>query len=126
MRTRWAIGALLACSIVADVHAQLRTRVYASGFTNPLGFVQDPTDRAVQFVVQQNGHIRVVRDGAVLGSDFLDVSSSIVAGGEQGLLGLAFAPDTATSGRFFINFTNRSGDTVVARFRRSSNPAIAD
>jgi hypothetical protein len=75
--------------------------------------------------VQQNGRIRVVQLGAVLATDFLDVSGSIVAGGEQGLLGFAFPPDTATSGRFFVNFTNRSGDTVVARFRRSS-PVVAD
>ena len=44
----------------------------------------------------------------------------------QGLLGLAFAPDYATSRRFFVNFTNKSGDTVVARFRRSSSATIAD
>src|SRR6185503_13809673 len=46
--------------------------------------------------------------------------------GEQGLLGLAFPPDAAISQRFFVNFTNRGGDTVVARFRRSSNPLVAD
>jgi glucose/arabinose dehydrogenase len=80
----------------------------------------------VQFVVQQNGRIRVVRDGVVLPADFIDLSASIVAGGEQGLLGLAFPPDSATSRRFFVNFTNRSGDTVVARLRRSPDPMIAD
>jgi glucose/arabinose dehydrogenase len=100
-------------------------RTHASGFTSPLAVVQDPADRNTQFVVQQNGRIRVVQLGAVLATDFLDVSGSIVAGGEQGLLGLAFPTDTATSGRFFVNFTNRSGDTVVARFRRSS-PVVAD
>jgi glucose/arabinose dehydrogenase len=88
--------------------------------------VQDPADRAVQFVVQQDGHIRVVRGATVLPSDFIDLSSAIVAGGEQGLLGLAFPPDAVTRGRFFVNFTNRSGDTVVARFRRPTNGVIAD
>ena len=48
------------------------------------------------------------------------------SGAEQGLLGLAFAPDYATSGRFFVNFTNLAGDTVIARFRRSGNPVVAD
>src|SRR5256885_7064927 len=47
----------------------------------------------------QDGHIRVVRSGTVLGADFLDLSTSIVSGGEQGLLGLAFPRDTQTSGR---------------------------
>ncbi len=123
-RTRLIVLALLLAT-TPDVAAQLRTRVRASGFTTPVAFVQDPLDRNIQFVVQQNGHIRAVRAGRILAADFLDVSASVVSGGEQGLLGMAFAPDTATSRRFFINFTNRSGDTVVARFQRS-DPVIAD
>jgi glucose/arabinose dehydrogenase len=80
----------------------------------------------VQFVVQQTGRIRIVRSGATLPGDFLDLTSQIACCGERGLLGLAFAPDHASSGRFFVNFTNRNGDTVVARFTRSSNPLVAD
>jgi glucose/arabinose dehydrogenase len=91
-----------------------------------VAFVQDPTDRNVQFVVEQSGHIRVVRNGAVLGSDFLNIAGSVSCCGERGLLGLAFAPDYASSRRFYINFTNSSGDTVVARFTRSSTPTLAD
>ena len=119
---------LLVCGIAGDARAQLATSVYASGFSSPVAMVQDPTDRTVQFVVQQNGHIRVIRNGAVLSSDFLDLSVGVIAfGGEQGLLGLAFAPDYATSRRFFVNFTNTAGNTVVARFKRSvSNPVVAD
>ena len=116
---------LIVCGLLTDVHAQLHSRVHASGFTAPLAFIQDPSDRAVQFVVQQGGHIRVVRNGVVLPADFLDVSSIISAGGERGLLGLAFSPDAA-SGRFFVNFTDRSGDTVVARFRRPAGAVVAD
>ena len=124
------IGVLLACGLalvtVDDAHAQLRAQTYASGFASPVAFVQDPTNRSVQFVVQQGGRIRVVRDGATLPNDFLNLTNSITAGGERGLLGLAFAPDYATSGRFFVNFTNTGGDTVVARFRRSANAVVAD
>ena len=120
------------CSIVwlglaAPAYAQLQGQTYVSGFQSPIAFVQDPTDRTVQYVVQQTGRIRVVRNGAVLPTDFLNLTSSIKSGGEQGLLGLAFAPDYASSGRFFVNFTNTAGDTVIARFRRSaSNPLVAD
>ena len=121
-----AIAGVVACGIVADLHAQLRARVHASGFTLPIAFVQDPGDRAVQFVAQQNGHVRVIRSGAVLPADFIDLSAAIVSGGEQGLLGLAFPPGAPTSGRFFVNFTNRSGDTVIARLRRTSDPVVAD
>lgn len=114
------------CAIAAPAHAQLQGQVYASGFQSPVAFVQDPTDRTVQFVVQQAGRIRVVRNGTVLSTDFLNLTAAVACCGERGLLGLAFAPDYASSGRFFVNFTNNSGDTVVARFLRSSDPLRAD
>jgi len=124
------IGVLLACGLslvtVDGAHAQLRGQTFVSGFQAPVAFEQDPTNRSVHFVVQQAGRIRVVRDGAILPADFLNLTSSIASGGERGLLGLAFAPDYATSGRFFVNFTNTGGDTVVARFRRSANAVVAD
>lgn len=121
-----AIAVLVLCAIVITLVAQspLRLRTYASGFTNPLAMVQDPADRAVQFVVEQGGRIRVVRDGVVADADFLDLRNAIVSGGEQGLLGLVFARDVA-SRRFFVNFTDRSGNTVVARFQRSTNNPLA-
>ena len=122
------VGALFALMLVAasPARAQLQGQIYASGFTSPVAFVQNPTDRAVQFVVEQGGRIRVVRNGAVLATDFLSLAGSISCCGERGLLGLAFAPDYASSGRFYVNFTNTAGDTVVSRFVRSSNPLVAD
>lgn len=117
--------AVLGCAPMA--WAQPRLVTYASGFAAPVGIVQDPTDAQVQFVVQQAGRIRVVRNGVVQAADFLDLSGQIGCCGERGLLGLAFAPDYAVSRRFFVNFTNPAGDTVVARFRRSAtNPLVAD
>jgi glucose/arabinose dehydrogenase len=116
---------LFVCAITLLAQARLRTRVYASGLTSPVAFVQDPLDRSVQFVVEQGGRIRAVRSGIVLGNDFLDLRNDVASGGERGLLGLAFAPD-AQSGRFFVHFTNRSGDHVIARFKRSSDPLIAE
>ena len=123
-----AILAMLTWAAPCKAQPELRTSVYASGFNSPVAFVQDPTDRTVQYVVQQNGHIRAVHSGSVLVTDFLDLSNAIIFGGEQGLLGMAFAPDYATSGRFYVNFTDAAGpgNTVVARFKRSANPLIAD
>ena len=126
MRVGWLWFGVILLFGTPDAHAQLRSQVYATGFASPVAFVQDPTDRAVQFVVQQGGRIRAVRDGAILSPDFLDLTSSIRSGGERGLLGLALATDYTSSGRFFVNFTNTSGDTVIARFRRSANPVVAD
>jgi glucose/arabinose dehydrogenase len=108
--------------------AQLRATVVVSGLTLPVGFVQDPSDPTVQYVIEQGGRIKVVRNGTLQSTPFLDLSASIAAGGERGLLGMALPPDYATSGRFYVNFTNPAGDTVVARFKRgtSTNPLLAD
>ena len=76
-------------------------------------------------VVQQGGKIVVVRDGKVLSKPFLDISSRVTEGGEQGLLGLAFAPDYAKTGLFYVYFTRRDGNQEVAEFKRSTS-AVAD
>ncbi len=122
-----AAGLTLFCVFDGVAHAQqLRSVVHASGFSQPLAFVQSPTDRSVQFVVQQGGRIRVVQNGTVLGTDFLNLTGNISSGGERGLLSLAFPPDYASSGRLFVTFTDPNGNFVVSRFRRSTNPLVAD
>ena len=105
-----------------------RVRLVRVGtFAQPVSIAAAPRDRRRLFVVEQGGRIRVVRGGRKLRRPFLDVSRLIVSGGEQGLLGLAFAPDYARSRRFYVHFTNRSGDTRVVEYRRSrSNPNVAD
>jgi glucose/arabinose dehydrogenase len=72
-------------------------------------------------VVQQGGRISVVRDGKTLSKPFLDISSRVTAGGEQGLLGLAFAPNYAKSGLFYVYFTRRDGKQEVAELRRATS-----
>jgi glucose/arabinose dehydrogenase len=109
----------------AAVLPQMRLIPYALGFTSPVGIVQDPTDSHVQFVVEQAGRIRTVVDGVVQPTDFLNLTDTVLSGGERGLLGLAFPP--SAPGRFYVNFTrNPDGHTVVARFARSANPRVAD
>ena len=121
------VCAALVFSIAArGALAQVQTQLFVSGLSAPLEFVQDPSDRDVQYIVEQAGRIRVVAAGVVQTADFLNLTGQISSGGERGLLGLAFAPDYAASGRFFVNFTNPGGNTVIARFRRSSNPLVAD
>ena len=96
-------------------------------FAQPVAIAAPRGDRRRVFVVEQGGRIRVVRGGRTLRRPFLDVSRKVVSGGEQGLLGLAFAPDYARSRRFYVHYTNRSGDTRVVEYRRSrSNPNVAD
>ncbi|MDQ4026484.1 MAG: PQQ-dependent sugar dehydrogenase [Actinomycetota bacterium] len=104
-----------------DAAIELRTVV--EGLEQPLLVTnaRDGSDR--QFIVEQVGRIRIVRDGELLAEPFLDVSEFITAGGEQGLLGLAFHPEYRANGRFFINYTDLEGDTVVAEYQSDSAEA---
>jgi glucose/arabinose dehydrogenase len=96
-------------------------------FDSPLYVTAPPGDRSRVFVVQQGGRIRVVVNGRRAARPFLDITGSVVSGGEQGLLSMAFAPDYARSGRFYVNYTDNNGDTRVEEFRRSQqNPNVAD
>lgn len=120
-RTRRTIAVVaLAAALPRLADAQIATRVVATGLINPVAFVVDPVDPALFYVVEQRGTIRTVKNGAVSASVFLDLRAEVRSGGEQGLLGLAFPANAAVSRRFFVNFTNSSGDTVVARFRIDS------
>ena len=80
------------------------------------------------YVVQQSGRIRILERGRMRGT-FLDLSGSVTAGGEQGLLGLAFHPAYARNGRFFVYYTARNGDQRVVEYRRArtnrADPASA-
>ena len=108
----WVISSLMGDSRVRPTFfATCRIRVQS-----PVAVVQDPTQPNVQFVVEQGGKIRVVRDGVLLPVDFLDLTPLVLSGGERGLLGSAFAPDYATSRRFFVNYTRQTdGHTVISR-----------
>lgn len=105
----------------------VRLQPYLSGLGSPLLLTnaKDGTKRI--FVVQQGGIIKVVQPGSNAPSDFLNISSKIIAGGERGLLGLAFHPQFAANGYFFVNYT-RAGDgaTVIARYRATNNNSIGD
>jgi len=75
------------------------------------------------FIVEKTGKIRIVKDGSLLATPFLDLSASVSNGGEQGLLGLAFHPSYKTNRKLYVNYTDRSGNTVVREFRASTtNP----
>ncbi len=79
------------------------------------------------FLVQQAGTIRILRGGQVLAQPFADLGGVIASGGERGLLGLAFAPDYAQSGRFYVYYTAGNGAVTIARMHRSaSSPDVAD
>jgi len=104
----------------------LTTQLVVRGLSAPLDLQVPPGDRARLFVVEQGGRIRIVRNGAIVSAPFLDISGRIASGGEQGLLGLAFHPRYAENGRFYVNYTDRQGDSHVSEFRVSANADVAD
>ena len=89
-------------------------------FDEPVYVTSPPGDRARQFVVEQGGRVMVVRDGRKLRTPFLDIGDQVTAGGEQGLLSVAFAPDYASSGLFYVYFTDEAGDQRIVEYERAS------
>ena len=94
--------------------------VSVGSFDSPLYVTAPPGDERRVMVVEQGGVIRVLRGGKRLSRPFLDIRSRVTAGGEQGLLGLAFAPDYASSGRFYVYYTDRDAKQRVVEYRRAS------
>jgi hypothetical protein len=78
------------------------------------------------FVVEQAGRIRIIRDGALLDTPFLDIQDRVGCCGERGLLSVAFHPDYEANGRFFVDYTDNAGDTVIARYTVGADPDAAD
>jgi glucose/arabinose dehydrogenase len=96
-------------------------------FDQPLYVTAPHGDATRLFVVEQTGRIRIVKNGVVLAQPFLDLSGAVSTGGERGLLSLAFDPRYASNGRFYVDYTNRAGDTRVARYTVSTtDPDLAD
>jgi glucose/arabinose dehydrogenase len=79
-------------------------------------------------VTKDTGKVHILKDGSLLNNPFLDIGDRITSGpgGERGLLSLAFAPDYATSGLFYVWYTDQNGDTTLSRFSASDDPNLAD
>lgn len=103
----------------------IRLEEVARGLDNPLYLTAPPGDPRL-FVVEQPGRIRVIENGQLLPTPFLDVTGRVSSGGERGLLSVAFHPEYATSGRFYVNYTDREGDTRIERYRVGADRNRAD
>lgn len=129
--------AVLLAATVHQMNAQtvsgLEARRVAGGFNLPLYVTAPSGDTSRLFVVQQTGQIRIIKLPArtVNATPFLDIASKVVLGNEQGLLGLAFDPNYATNGRFYVNYVAPGGKfgagvTHIAEFTVSADPDIAN
>ncbi len=104
LRLAMLIGVLLPACASAGVRATV-----VGTFTAPTYIAAPPGDTHRLFVVQQSGQIKLIKDGVMQTTSFLDISSEVTfAGGEQGLLSMAFSPDYATSGRFYVYYTTKN------------------
>jgi glucose/arabinose dehydrogenase len=95
--------------------------VKVGDFEGPLYVTSPPGDKRRIFVVEQAGRIMIVRGGKPVAQPFLDIRSKVTAGGEQGLLSMAFAPDYAQSGRFYVYYTERSGQEAIWEYHRAND-----
>jgi glucose/arabinose dehydrogenase len=101
--------------------------VFATGFSSP-SEITHPVNDARLFIVQQGGIIKILNPNGVTNTTpFLTLTNATIStGGERGLLGMAFHPNYATNGFFYLNYTNTAGNTVIARYSVSANPDVAD
>ena len=127
--------ALLTCggssTMPPPVSGNLRLVPVASGLASPLYLTVPPGDVQRLFIVEQGGRIRIVQNGVLLPTPFLDITDRVASGGEEGLLGLAFHPNYATNHYFYVDYThtNTAGDTLytlIERYTTSADSNVAD
>jgi len=125
-----SITIFVACltGYIAPAHAQgFETERIATGLTSPLLVTAPPNDFDRIFIVQQDGRILIMENDVLLGSPFLNISSDVLFNGERGLLGVAFHPNYAANGFFYVNYIDiNNGDSVIERYTVSVNPNIAN
>src|SRR6266513_1532902 len=90
-------------------------------FNSPVYLTAAPGDTGRLFVVEQGGTIRVLHHDTIQARPFLNITSKVRSGGEQGLLSMAFDPDYGITGRFFVYLTIGDGDLRIVRVKVSSN-----
>ncbi len=114
-------------SLAALDSLAIKLTLVVSGFTKPLFLTHAGDGSSRLFVVEQAGRILVVKQSQVTPTPFLDIVSIVGSdANEQGLLSVAFHPNYANNGFFFVDYTNKQGDTVIARYSVSDNPDVAD
>jgi hypothetical protein len=127
-----SLAALAALASIANagvpVPPELEVVPVASALSTPVVVTNAGDGSGRLFIVEKLGRIRIVENGALLGTPFLDIDPIVnSSGNEQGLLGLAFHPDYANTGFFYVDYIDAGGNTVVSRFSVSAaDPNVAD
>jgi glucose/arabinose dehydrogenase len=123
-------AALIGCEDdepAGPVDLSLALQVVATNLDHPVFLTSPPNDHDRLFVLEKKGTIRIIKNGQLLDTSFLDISGGVATGNEQGLLGMAFSPGYASDGRFYVSYIDLSGDSRIARYMASvDDPDVAD
>lgn len=120
-----------ACGSATIAMPQVQLQLLVAGLAQPVYVTHAGDGSGRLFIVEQGGVIRIFKNGSLLTTPFLNITSRVISGGEQGLLSVAFHPSYETNGRFFVNYTapggGAAGKSVIAEYRVSAgNPDVAD
>ncbi len=127
MKLRGIYALALTAALVAGAQAGITSERILTGLASPLFVTHAPGDFDRIFIIEQPGRVRIMKNGALLATPFLDITTIVNdSESEQGLLGLAFDPNYATSGLFYVSYTNNAGTLVVRQYLVSADPDIAD
>jgi glucose/arabinose dehydrogenase len=130
LRAHVLSAAAAALTLAAPLRADppLKATLVTSGLALPTDLTAPPGDSARIFVTEQGGRVRLILNGVLQATPFLDISALTTASGEQGLLGLAFHPDYANNRKFYVSYTQTgSGSSVVRQYLRDAvDPNVAD
>jgi len=124
------------CSAAEGEVPALKLTEFASGINVPVDITHPPNDPR-KVVISLTGEVHIIKDGQVVEAPFLSLGSKVAVGGaggdERGLLGIAFHPDYATNGLFYLHYSAGTGvpgantsDTVIEEYKVSSDPDVAD
>jgi hypothetical protein len=116
----------LCAGTAAVAGTDIASVLFATGLSTVTHIAAPPLDPNRVFLVERIGRVRIVKNGTLLATPFLDIRNRTNSAGERGLFSIAFHPDFESNGRFFVNYTNTQGDTVIARYEAGANPDEAD
>ncbi len=123
--TRLLLVGAFAGSIEAQILDDLIFDPVANGLARPVNITHAGDGSGRLFINEQEGRIVIYDGDAIVATPFLDIQGRVICCGEQGLLGLAFHPNYKENGRFFVNYINGFGDTVISEFLVSADPNVA-
>jgi glucose/arabinose dehydrogenase len=129
LKNRWVQVSpflLMVFLMAGSANADLQFQPIASDLPNPVALTHAGDGSGRLFITLQEGRILIFDSGGILPTPFLDIRSLVSCCGERGLLSVAFHPDYGSNGFFFVNYTNRFGSTIVARYQASEDPNVAN